>query len=182
MEQSPTVCDYHGKNTVMVCKTCDNENICLTCISTMHKGHMIAPIKRPKKVTGFMTMCPRHGRNLIYVCKTCNRDLLCWSCYYPRHKGHDCIDFEDFMKRMRDKMNNIPDAAPKSKTEMVTVQIKQRREELKTQIDTVADRLVMEYANTLKQHQKQRVKLPKFKVSSSKSKDIEKLFGNLKIK
>lgn len=70
---------------------------------------------------------------------------------------------------------------PKSKAELVSVQIKQRRDELKTQIDSVADRLVTDYASTLKQHQKLRVKLPKFKVNKTQSTELEKLFGNLKI-
>jgi len=85
---------------------------------------------------------------------------------------------------MREKMqqHHAHDTHPKSNVELVSAQIKQRRDELKTQIDVIADNFAEEYAKHLKRNQKLRVKLPKFKTAKTKSTEVEKLFGTIKIK
>lgn len=171
------MCEDHNKSCRMVCKSCDDEEVCLKCISTTHRGHLIVPPKANSKLP-IGNMCPKHGRPLIHVCDTCNHDLLCWNCFYPKHVTHKITDFQHFVKRTNDSIqNSVEQSQLRGKIDLATAQIKQRRDELKAQIDFMGDKYIEKLVTAAKRDPYKK----KFNFSSKKTdgNHIAGLFGYL---
>ena len=173
--QMDETCSEHDKKVFMYCETCD-EYVCLLCISSSHKGHMICPPKKARTLP-IGDICPIHNRSLLHVCKTCNNDPLCWNCYYPRHVKHETIDFSLFKNLTNGTISrNVDNNKVKGHIDLATAQIKQRRDELKAQVDFMGQRLVEEMVS---QSRKNKKRNPNFKNSKVAEKEIAKLFGYL---
>lgn len=174
------MCFSHNQALSMVCKTCGGDAICYTCIRTSHKGHMIAPIKRPKKVGTIGTYCSKHDRKFVFVCETCGKEPLCKTCFYPWHKGHTITDYGDYVKKLRERFLRIETTERKLTVEKVAAEIKKRRDELKDHVDSIADKFAAECMAKEKKSVMKQPKVPEFTKFETNFPDVRKLFGTLK--
>jgi len=164
----------------MLCKTCGFEYVCTQCVSTVHKGHMISPMKL-NRIVGPESMCKTHGRPFIYVCRTCREEPLCWNCFFPRHKGHDTFDHEEYMKQTREKILHQPEEKiMKGKLDNARNRIRDKRDELKTEVDIVANKLLQEY-KTLMKNSKSGISGPEFHFCKLHKTNVVKVFGSIEL-
>lgn len=170
-------CFLHDMNLSMVCKTCSHVPICTKCIYTAHKGHMISPLKKQRRIIT-SNLCARHEQNFMLVCKTCGDEYLCRTCFYPWHKGHSVVEYQVHIKKLRQNFIKLEEIQSKANVDNVASVIMQKRDELKKQIDSVAEKLVVDFISTEKKTQRERKKIA-FRVSKVDPSKIEPLFGEM---
>lgn len=174
-------CFEHNKLMSMMCKTCEKTPVCYKCVGTSHKGHMIVALKRRIKVGTVGNFCAKHEKEYLFVCETCGKQPLCKTCFYPWHKGHTIIEYNEYIKKLRERFLRIETSERKNTIDKVTAAIKKKRDELKRQVDTVAEKFAAEsMALEKKSHTQPRPVAQEFVKFETNFPDVQKLFGRLK--